>query len=195
MISQQVFLKQPFGQQRMKHIGQQSGFSLVEVLVTVIIIAIGSLGIAGMQIAGLKYSSGSYARTQAIILADDMVSRLKANRNHALNRQGGNFGASDYEVDNYINIADFGVGAPDCLINDCTAAEVASYDLEFWLTEISRALPFGEGSIQVNDFLNADGVLERQFVIGLQWRQVAGTNNQESNDDDEIKDFQFRISI
>ena len=193
MTKQKVLMNQFTDMQNMNHLDQQSGFSLVEVLVTVIVIAIGSLGIAGMQIAGLKYSSGSYARTQAIILADDMTSRLKGNRSHALN----NGGASAYELANFTDIAAFGAGGTDCLeVANCSEAEVANYDLTAWLTEIERALPFGQGRIQVRDTLNAENITERQFVIGLQWRQVANdSKDPASNEDDEIKSFEFRVSI
>lgn len=55
---------------------QCSGFSLVETLVTLIIISVGLLGVVGMQVAGIKNNQSAYYRTQATILASDMADRL-----------------------------------------------------------------------------------------------------------------------
>ncbi|MHB1054222.1 MAG: type IV pilus modification protein PilV, partial [Thiobacillus sp.] len=62
----------------------QRGTSLLEVLVTILILAIGLLGLAGLQ-ARLQVSEmESYQRSQALILLDDMASRIAANRPNAL---------------------------------------------------------------------------------------------------------------
>jgi type IV pilus assembly protein PilV len=68
----------------MKTHALQRGFTMIEVLVTLIILIIGLLGLAGLQ-ARLQVSEmESYQRAQALILLNDMVSRLSANRNNAL---------------------------------------------------------------------------------------------------------------
>ena len=171
----------------------QAGISLIEILVTVLILAIGSLGIASLQIAGLKYSSGSYARTQAIILSDDMASRLKANRNSALNPTfGGGFGVSPYEL----NTFEFTRAVQrDCITTACDEDELAEYDLASWVNEVSRVLPSGSGRIRVFDSQNPDGIRERQFSIELQWRQVANSSSQQADEDLEVKSVAFRVSI
>lgn len=58
----------------------QRGISMIEVLVTIVIIAFGLLGIAGMQVRLQSSEMESYQRTQALILLDDMVNRMGANR-------------------------------------------------------------------------------------------------------------------
>lgn len=68
----------------------QRGTSLLEVLVTILILAIGLLGLAGLQ-ARLQVSEmESYQRSQALILLDDMASRIAANRPNALSYATGN---------------------------------------------------------------------------------------------------------
>ena len=57
-----------------------SGFSLLEVLIAMIILSVGLLGIAAMQLVSLKTNHGAYQRSQATILAYDMMDRLRANR-------------------------------------------------------------------------------------------------------------------
>lgn len=61
----------------------QRGFSLIEVLVTLVILAIGLLGVAGMQARLQQSEMETYQRSQALLLLDDMASRLAANRNAA----------------------------------------------------------------------------------------------------------------
>lgn len=57
----------------------QSGFTLVEVLVTVIILAIGILGLAGLQIAGMRSNHSAFLRTQATLAASDLMDRMRVN--------------------------------------------------------------------------------------------------------------------
>lgn len=53
------------------------GFSLVEVLVTVIVLAIGVLGLAGLQIAGMRSNYSAYLRTQATLGAADLIDQMR----------------------------------------------------------------------------------------------------------------------
>jgi type IV pilus assembly protein PilV len=62
---------------------RQRGFSLIEVLVTLVILAIGLLGVAGMQARLQQSEMEAYQRSQALLLLDDMANRLAANRNAA----------------------------------------------------------------------------------------------------------------
>jgi len=58
----------------------QQGFSLIEVLVTIVILAIGLLGLAGLQTHALTSQMESYQRSQALELVQDMASRINDNR-------------------------------------------------------------------------------------------------------------------
>lgn len=62
---------------------RQSGISLIEMLVTMVILAIGLLGVMGLQSRMQQSEMESYQRSQALILLDDMANRLAANRNAA----------------------------------------------------------------------------------------------------------------
>lgn len=61
----------------------QNGFSLLEVLVAMIIIAVGLLGLAGLQARALEGEMESYQRAQALILLEDMANRINTNREAA----------------------------------------------------------------------------------------------------------------
>ena len=62
---------------------RQSGFSLIEVLVTIVILLIGLLGLAGLQNRAFTAQLESYQRSQALILLKDMAGRIEANRKNA----------------------------------------------------------------------------------------------------------------
>lgn len=57
----------------------QRGFSLLEILVAIIVLSIGLLGLAGLQVSGMKANQGAYLRTQANALAYDIIERMRAN--------------------------------------------------------------------------------------------------------------------
>jgi type IV pilus assembly protein PilV len=63
------------------------GVSLIEVLVTVVILAIGMLGLAGLQGNALRGNTSAYMRSQATFLAYDMLDRMRVNRTAAVDNQ------------------------------------------------------------------------------------------------------------
>ncbi|PKO84907.1 MAG: type IV pilus modification protein PilV [Betaproteobacteria bacterium HGW-Betaproteobacteria-11] len=60
--------------------GGQKGFSLIEVLISIVIIAISLLGLAGLQARAMNSEFESYQRSQAVLLANDMVERMRMSR-------------------------------------------------------------------------------------------------------------------
>lgn len=64
----------------LSHRPHSAGFSMIEVLVTLVILLFGLLGAVGLMTASQKAQMESYQRVQAIILLEDMVSRINANR-------------------------------------------------------------------------------------------------------------------
>ena len=63
--------------------GALQGASMIEVLVTMVIIAFGLLGMAGLQMRMQSSEVEAYQRSQALLLLNDMANRLAANRNMA----------------------------------------------------------------------------------------------------------------
>lgn len=70
------------------------GFTLLEVLITLIVLAIGLLGLANLQSKMQIVQVESYQRAQAVLLVQDMVNRVNANRANAAAYPGTNVGAS-----------------------------------------------------------------------------------------------------
>jgi len=65
----------------MRHLDK--GFSMIEILVTILILVIGLLGLAGLQVRALTSQMEAYQRSQALILLKDMADRIDNNRINA----------------------------------------------------------------------------------------------------------------
>jgi type IV pilus assembly protein PilV len=59
---------------------KQNGFSLIEILVSVLVFGVGILGLGGLQVASLKGSNNAHYRTTATVLAMDLADRMRSNR-------------------------------------------------------------------------------------------------------------------
>ena len=121
------------------------GFSLIEVMVALFVLAVGMLGISALQIQALQENNDNYWRAQAVILSQDIADRMRANTVGAA--QG------SYKTP----------GAPggNCVTGDCTPAQIAGWDLSIWNTAITNAgLPDGGGTIICDDATGtaADGL-------------------------------------
>lgn len=103
-----------------------AGSSLLEVLVTVVLLSIGLLGIAGTQAIGLKNVANASLRTQSSVLAYDIVDRMRAN---ALK-------VNDYRIA-------FGTAAST---NPTTIAEKDQF---WWKNSVASNLPQGDGAVIV----------------------------------------------
>ncbi len=112
------------------------GFSLLEVMIAMVIFAVGVLGLAGMQAIALENSFESSSRNQAIILAYSMSDRMLANRP---------------ALDNYLIAHADTVGVDTtCNTGTCTPAELASFDHSQWKINLSEQLVAGNGAIEVS---------------------------------------------
>lgn len=117
-----------------------AGFSLMEVLIALVVLAVGILGVASLQGNSLRSTYGAHLRTQANTLAQDMIERLRANRDYAL-----------ANGDNYrIAVSDSASGSvKDCSTQTCSAAELAAFDKQQWLTNI-ETLPKGKARVNID---------------------------------------------
>lgn len=105
-----------------------AGFSLVEVLVSMVILSIALLGTAGLMSASLRSTNTSYYRSQATVLADDIMDRMRANLTAAA--------AQRYDIDPGPVFA-------------AAAGSMALYDCTEWTTMLAQTLPGGRGTVDV----------------------------------------------
>jgi type IV pilus assembly protein PilV len=107
------------------------GFSLVEVLVSLLILSLGLIGLAGVQTRGIASNYSALQRSQATLYAYDIVERMRANRETA------RLSSFPYQID-------FG-GDPDSALST-----LVKEDLIGWLGALN-ALPNGEGAITMTN--------------------------------------------
>lgn len=98
---------------------------MLEILITLVIIATALLGTAGLQIYAMRMGQGGQFRTQAVFLASDIAERMEANKTAAV--------AGAY-VNNSATAVATGV---DCMASACDSATLALYDLNQWRTAVA----------------------------------------------------------
>lgn len=108
----------------------QRGFSMIEVLVTLLIISLALLGTAGLQAYSLRLNQGGQFRSQAVFLVSDLAERMESNRAAAI---AGNYVLANGNVPNVLSTA--------CLDGACTPANLATFDLSQWRNAVANTLP------------------------------------------------------
>lgn len=116
----------------------EAGFSLIEVLITIVIVVFALLGLAGLQARAMNSEAEAYARAQALMLAQDMADRIAANRTEAKLGAGGGYGGAGV----------IGTGADvDCTtLPTATPSDIAARDLCEWDLAIKGATQMLGGS-------------------------------------------------
>jgi len=143
------------------------GFTLIEVLVTIVVVSIGLLGLAGLQISGLRANVSSEARSKATLLASDIIERMRAN---PLGVQNTNPAADNQYANIDTSTLNCGTNPdPFCsnysgggTAQNCTAAQMAAFDAWVWgcglpvaagvqRGGVTNLLPNGSASVTCND--------------------------------------------
>jgi type IV pilus assembly protein PilV len=142
---------------------KQMGFTLVEVLVTTLILSIGMLGILTMQARSLQYNHQAYLRSQAIFLIDSIIDKMRSNT--------GSISESEYLThftNSHASISN------NCISSSCTSMQIADWDKKTWKSEIALALPEGKGAIS--------NVGERTFNVRVRYTAQRAGNNPDQLD-------------
>src|SRR3569623_1762785 len=135
----------------MKAITKQRGFTMIEVLVSVVELSVGMLGVAGLQATGQRTNHSAYLRSQATALAYDMIDRMRANKTAITS---GAYIAINTATNNYSN--------PGCITSGCCAAIMAAYDKYEWEVLLAARLPSGNGTV-------AGGGAGSTFTVTVMW--------------------------
>ena len=140
---------------------RQSGFGLIEILITVFVIAIGLLSGAGLQLLAKRNSYDAVQRTTAATLAQDIVERIRSNP-----------GARD----NYLTDDAIALDEPstDCLTTTCTTDQIAAYDLWTWSQSLQGAAEQVDSSA-VGGLASPQGCIQTgancgQYTVAITWR-------------------------
>jgi len=135
---------------RPMRISLQSGFSLIEAMVALVVVSVGMIGIAGLYGQGLSAGRTALYRTQAVNLAADMADRIRVNR-----LGGANYGGAAAN-----NNCD-----PPGAVN-CTPAQMAAHDLFVWKNQVQAQLPTGVGTVQFT------GTSPATYTITVTWQET-----------------------
>ena len=142
----------------------ERGLTLIEVLVTIAILSIGLLGVAALQARMQLAQAESYHRAHAVLLLQDMVDRLNANRHDALD---------------YVTGKALGAGNE---IRDCSGRLGAALDLCEWNNALLGAAEVTADGQQAGGMIDARGcvsnvvaTMPREFVVAVTWQGLAPT--------------------
>ncbi len=150
----------------------QRGVGMLEILVTVLILSIGFLAVAKMQVQGMRFSQSAYVEAQAYFMITDMMDRMRSNadgvRAGFYDNKGTSASASN----------------PNCGVNYCDEASLAEQDLYEWsallhpLRQTTDFVPALPGSDQVTP----SAIITRQanglYRLTATWVERIGNNDQ-----------------
>ena len=148
----------------------QRGISLIESMVAIVVMALGILGIVGVQLRTLSDTQTGVRRAQAIHLIEDLSERIKVNPNALLN-------IGSYAMAWGTNPT----GATDCKATACTTAQIIQYDLQEWKRLVNNTLApqanTAAAATALTDatiFIPADETVasnRRQLGVMVRWRE------------------------
>ena len=137
----------------------ERGATLIEVLVTIIILTFGLLSMAALQVSMQRAQAESYHRSHAVLLLQDMVDRVNANRDNALN---------------YVTTRALGAGNT---VQDCTGLTGAALDLCEWNNALLGTAESTASGQQAGGMIGARGcitnvvaTMPREFVVAVTWQ-------------------------
>jgi type IV pilus assembly protein PilV len=120
-----------------------AGFSLIEVLVALFVVATGILALAGLLQAATRYAKTGELRSTATLLADDIADRLRANA------AGARLGPAGYDLTARGFPSPQAPAHASCTSDKpCTDADLARADLADWTARVAATLPKGSAWIQ-----------------------------------------------
>lgn len=140
----------------------EQGATLIEALVSILVLSLGLLGMAGLQLNALSFQKSSWATHRIAELTGDISERIRANPTGANNG-------------NYVYTATYSTAKAATMTSnlcrtsgtDCTTAQIANDDIAAWLVKAQAALPSGAATI-TGDSMNGYTVTamyqDKEFV-------------------------------
>ncbi len=133
------------------------GVSMIEVLVTLVVTAVGLLGVASLQMNAVKNARESQMRSIATVLAHDMAERMRSN-------------LTGLSVPNqFYDQMEGGAVETDCRADTCTPDQLAQFDYWDWSQQLADLLPSGTGVVCIDstpdDGVDGDGQCDVNLAI------------------------------
>ena len=119
---------------------RQSGASLLEVLIAIVIMSFGLLALGGLTAASIQYGKLAQFQTVGVQLASNITDRMRAN-------------VDGFMADSYNNVVIYSsttaiIVVPTCTVPaKCTASELAAIDIAEWRNNLRLGLPGGDAYV------------------------------------------------
>ena len=154
-----------------KKLKYDAGFSMLEMLIALLILSIGLLGVATLQIRGQQFNQVGYLRTQATFFAYDIMERMRLNLDNISGNGTTDDGAYDYPGGG--NFVDQGPSHSndtndDCdtdTPNACSITQLRNYDLDNWFNQVRETLPEGKANITWD-------AAAQNYTITITWTNI-----------------------
>jgi len=149
---------------------------MIEILVALIILAIGLLGMATLMINSLQTSQSAAMRSTATLAAYDLIERMRSNTDEKV------LESQKYSTGGVQGATYLATGAPeDC--HNKSAEELALCDRKNWAKALSDALPGARYIIKFEGTVSTAGLTEnRLWCIGIFWEDTGGKDTTDKND-------------
>jgi len=154
-----------FTKNRIQH---QFGVGLIEILITIMLLSIGFLAAARMQVEGMRFSQSAYYQSQAYFLASDMINRMRTNSQ----------GVMDGHYDGITTSAS--ATDPDCSSDACSPADIALQDVFDWggyfhsREGSANFIPALPSSDSIQAFATVVPIDDDIFSVQLTWSEIIG---------------------
>ncbi len=158
----------------LKYKHRQSGSSLIEILIAIVISAFVLLALAAAQLATLRNQTVAHDRTLATVLSVELIERMRANHDGALD------GKYSSALQNYPGQSENWLangaapGCADAII--CTSSEIAATDLYEWRAALARAVVGGWGEVS--------GSVQQGFVVRVYFKESGNEDGVTAHADD-----------
>lgn len=144
---------------------RRQGFTLIEVLVTIFILALGLIGSLQMNIYASQKARGTFYSSTAGLLTTEYSGRMYANQVGVL--------------DGYYDTVDsslWDTAPTNCSENSCTPQQLAAYDQWEWLQQIKAQLPW-EGDDYSNRVSVSGSGADGELTLTARWLEVGAPDN------------------
>lgn len=177
-----------------------SGFSLIEMLVTLVLVAIGVLGMVALQGRSIQYTQDSVQRNNAVSLVNDLTEIIRANPEQLFTSApslGTPYYGSLRGNSMFYKAAGAALAASPCVAVPKTAGE----QLGCWIAAVNRELPGGNEVFTANTYIcrsSAKGVCGNSgsmIEVQLAWRVKQGACPDERMADETVCIYRTRVEL
>lgn len=154
------------------NLSAEKGFSLIEVMISLVIIALGVLGVGLIMLLSANNNDTARIQSLAALEATSMATAIQANEAYWLNGAGATGSFTETAVT---------ASSTACINSTCDAQSMATYDLTNWGYSISNSIPDGMGNVACTTIAattSTPAVTSCNITVG--WVQNATTNDHQA---------------